>query len=257
MMAEVQQSHRPHKTKAAFGSVSERLMMPYHPPHSRAGIEQCLRGAPNRGPGCYDPPPVRLFLSQLDKRPRSKRGCFFGATSGTRLQIQRKVAGPGPADYDRSQQQHVRPSYKPFDISIPRLPEIGGASTPGPGAYGHDEPRNRHIEFEEAFGGKKTLKKSVVVKCTKGVPDICSSCHKEPIGDYFECGSSILCADCFQPPHHGLSPDPHVYHKVRDCKAVHRHELPGAEPKTILRTEKEERRLRHREAYMRLYYSSP
>lgn len=57
--------HRPHKTKAVFGSVTERLMMPYHPPHSRAGIEQCLRGAPNRGPGCYDPPPVRYGAQQI------------------------------------------------------------------------------------------------------------------------------------------------------------------------------------------------
>eukprot|EP00731_Ephydatia_muelleri_P006098 Em0003g346a len=215
MMAEVQQSHRPHKTKAAFGSVSERLMMPYHPPHSRAGIEQCLRGAPNRGPGCYDPPPVRLFLSQLDKRPRSKRGWFFWRYERNTFANTKKGCGPWAG---RLRQ-------------ITTAAQIGGASTPGPGAYGHDEPRNRHIEFEEAFGGKKTLKKSVVVKCTKGVPDICSSCHKEPIGDYFECGSSILCADCFQPPHHGLSPDPHVYHKVRDCKAVHRHELPAQSPR--------------------------
>lgn len=55
----IRPGQRGHKAKAAFGSISERLMMPYHPPHSRAGIEQCLRGAPNRGPGCHDPPPVR------------------------------------------------------------------------------------------------------------------------------------------------------------------------------------------------------
>lgn len=233
-------------------------MMPYHPPHSRAGIEQCLRGAPNRGPGCYDPPPEKLFLSQLDQRPRSKRGWYFGATSGSRLQAAREVGGPGPADYGESpQKQRVAPSFKPFNVSIPRLPEIGGAKTPGPGAYDHDVPRNRHIEFDEAFGGKKSLKATVIVKCTKGIPDICSSCRKEPVGDYFVCGSSVLCAQCFKPSSGiGMPPNAHEYHKVRDCRAIHKHDLPGAEPKKILRTEKEERRLRQREAYMQLYYSN-
>ena len=33
-------------------------MVPEHPPPSRGGIEAGLRGARNRGPGCYGPSPV-------------------------------------------------------------------------------------------------------------------------------------------------------------------------------------------------------
>jgi len=33
-------------------------MVPEHPPPSRGGIEAGLRGACNRGPGCYGPSPV-------------------------------------------------------------------------------------------------------------------------------------------------------------------------------------------------------
>jgi len=33
-------------------------MVPEHPPPSRGGIEAGLRGASNRGPGCYGPSPV-------------------------------------------------------------------------------------------------------------------------------------------------------------------------------------------------------
>lgn len=41
-----------------------------------------------------------------------------------------------------------------------------------PGAYeSRSERCGRHVEFNEAFGGRKTLKSPVIVKCTKGIPD--------------------------------------------------------------------------------------
>jgi len=36
-------------------------MVPEHPPPSRGGIEAGLRGAQNRGPGCYGPSPVSMM----------------------------------------------------------------------------------------------------------------------------------------------------------------------------------------------------
>ena len=46
------------KQPVAFGSNVERLMFPMHSAPTRLGIEQGLRGDPNRGPGCHQPDPV-------------------------------------------------------------------------------------------------------------------------------------------------------------------------------------------------------
>ena len=44
-----------------------------------------------------------------------------------------------------------------------------------PAAYDHDVERSRHIRFYESFGGKRTLRDSVRIKCTRGIPDqVCS-----------------------------------------------------------------------------------
>ena len=40
-----------------------------------------------------------------------------------------------------------------------------------PGSYEHDVPVNRHVEYQESFGGKRTLRGIVTVKCTNGVPE--------------------------------------------------------------------------------------
>jgi hypothetical protein len=45
-------------SKVAFGSAVERKLFPVHSNPSRIGIEQGLRGAPQRGPGCYAHDPV-------------------------------------------------------------------------------------------------------------------------------------------------------------------------------------------------------
>lgn len=61
------------------------------------------------------------------------------------------------------------------------------------------------------------------------------------------------------------------YSKVRDCKAIHKHEFPGFPPKIIvslyiysfiaisifpnkLQSEKDQKKLKQKEAYMKLYY---
>ena len=40
-----------------------------------------------------------------------------------------------------------------------------------PGSYKHDVPISRQIEFDESFGGKKTLRGVVIMKCNNGIPD--------------------------------------------------------------------------------------
>ena len=39
------------------------------------------------------------------------------------------------------------------------------------GHYDHNIATNRTIDFHESFGGRKTLKETVKIKCTKGIPE--------------------------------------------------------------------------------------
>ncbi len=41
----------------------------------------------------------------------------------------------------------------------------------GPGSYKHDVSIGRHVEYNSSFGGKRTLRGIVTLKCTKGIPD--------------------------------------------------------------------------------------
>ena len=40
-----------------------------------------------------------------------------------------------------------------------------------PGSYSHDVATNRHVEYCESFGGTRTLKHEVIVKCTRGIAE--------------------------------------------------------------------------------------
>jgi hypothetical protein len=44
-----------------------------------------------------------------------------------------------------------------------------------PGQYDHDVETNRRPEYHHSFGGKPTLKETVRIKCTNGVPE--QVCH--------------------------------------------------------------------------------
>ena len=52
-------------SKVAFGSAEERKLFPVHSNPTRMGIEQGLRGDPQRGPGCYADDPVCAWSSGL------------------------------------------------------------------------------------------------------------------------------------------------------------------------------------------------
>ena len=44
-----------------------------------------------------------------------------------------------------------------------------------PGSHDHDVVQFRHVNCHESFGGPRTLKGPVPVKCTLGIPDKVSS----------------------------------------------------------------------------------
>lgn len=79
---------------------------------------------------------------------------------------------PGPADYHQAVHSESKPLFKPFGSAASRLPaDKCGIGKVGPGLYKHDVPVNRHVEYNSSFGGKRTLRGIVTLKCTKGIPD--------------------------------------------------------------------------------------
>ncbi len=50
------------KNRVAFETTLDRELFPTHTPHTRFGNELAsIRGAPNRGPGCYNNEEVRTL----------------------------------------------------------------------------------------------------------------------------------------------------------------------------------------------------
>ncbi|XP_065890903.1 ciliary microtubule-associated protein 3-like isoform X2 [Dysidea avara] len=255
-------NQREHKEKeiisVAFGSAASRLMVPEHPPPSRGGIEAGLRGARNRGPGCYGPSPEELFLKELDSRPQSTRGVMFGATTAKRFPQARKEKMPGPATYQPNVRTQITLSYKPFGSATSRRPGTvdKAEESPGPGHYEHDVVKNRHVEVMGSFGGNAQIKEAVFTKCTNGNTDKCQQCNCSMVGDYWEKNETTLCQACYD-KHLQASTSAYknlnTWQKVRDCSSIHKHEGTGAQIQ--LKSAKEQKKLKYREAYLKLYYS--
>lgn len=60
-----------------FGSRLERLMFPLHAAPTRLGIEQGLRGAPHRGPGCYTADVVSEYISAANRYFTLRKRCII------------------------------------------------------------------------------------------------------------------------------------------------------------------------------------
>ena len=88
-----------------------------------------------------------------------------------------------------------------------------------PGRYDNHADVKQEIEFHHAFGGKKKLKETARMKCTKGIPEKvnlsqayqfiiilfsihcwqCGVCDTVQVGDYYEYREmdELLCSECF------------------------------------------------------------
>lgn len=246
-------------TKVAFGSMVERKLFPIHSNPTRMGIEQGLRGDPQYAPGCYGDDPLNTFLSPMNHRPRSIKGYGFGATRAKRPSLGLRGSYPGPADYqpNASCSAESTPAYKPFESAQSRFrARLKTYDHLGPGSHDHQVSTNRRIHFEESFGGPKLLKKAIVTKCTKGISDKCAQCKEVPVGDYYESKTHQLCRNCYSQLREAKGEEAlKGMRKVRDCSSIHKHDFPGRQPKTLVMSEKDQKKLQFREAYMSLYYS--
>lgn len=245
----------------AFGTTLNRELLPMKVPPNRFGNELGLRGAPNRGPGCYDNAEVSGFIYELDGRPVCKRGYSVGARTAARFPKPAHMDVPGPPTYQEviSKPIHFDEAFKPFNVGATRFPAINKdhGGHPGPGAYEFDAKRDRKVKFHGSFGGPQTLITSVVIKCNEfGEPDTCKSCRNPPVGDYYEYKKVHLCRKCYD--HHLKTGEKYTksylqsFYKVRDCSNIHNHE--GTNARLMLKTERDLKKQRFREAYMSLYF---
>lgn len=153
-------------------TAQEREMFPVKMPYNRFGNEVLpLRGAPHRGPGCYNNEEHTNFMYQISARVESKRGYTLGARTGPRLSRSSKFLTPAPDHY---QQHHTDPitfetDKKPFLVGADRFPVTRRETTeakPGPGAYELAIPRNRQVHWHQSFGGSPIMMPPISIKST-------------------------------------------------------------------------------------------
>lgn len=162
----------PQNPRVAFMSSLEREMFPVKMPYNRFGNEILpMRGAPHRGPGCYDNEEHTNFMYQIDSRVESKKGYTMGARTGPRLTRTSKFITPSPTHYQQNQTDPItfETDKKPFLVGADRFPvkkhEIVEAK-PGPGNYEHEIPRNRQVQWHQSFGGNPIMLPSISIKST-------------------------------------------------------------------------------------------
>ncbi|KAK7098859.1 ciliary microtubule-associated protein 3-like [Littorina saxatilis] len=162
----------PKSAKLAFMSSMERDMFPIKMPYNRFGNEVLpLRGAPHRGPGCYNNEEKTNLLYQIESHLESRKGYTLGARTGPRLQKGSKFLTPAPSHYQR---HHTGPrtfltSNKPFEVGSDRFPVRRKEMMevlPGPGTYEHEIPHNRQVQWHQSFGSSPIMMPPISIKST-------------------------------------------------------------------------------------------
>lgn len=145
------------KKAISFGTTLDRGLFPHVCNPDRTGNElNPMKGAPNRGPGCYDNAKVSTFTYDLDKWICSKKGYTYGSRTNPRFKKIHEFLTPSPNEYQTkwTEPRKVKSAYKPFETSDKRFnqPVLDPMLTPGPGCYEHELVRNRKITWPSCFG---------------------------------------------------------------------------------------------------------
>ena len=256
--------------------------LPSAAPSSRLGILLNQDNRPKLGPGRYPIEECTGFIHLLDRR--SSRGVMFGASTEPRPPKDGGERAPAPGRYQADPLADLRAPWSlpapgrpvtgiakpPFNrasdrFDDPRNDKETTAGTPGVGTY-HPEDCVMRKEFHKlhSFGGKTEVVPPIKVKCVVTNDAICNICEQKPCGDYYENGKENLCRACY----HRLSQKTKgpnrsqnatysrrhlaTFQKVRDCSEIHQHENTDAALK--LKSNREIRNLRNKEAYLSLYF---
>lgn len=256
----------------SFGTTQDRKLFPHHCAFNRLGNLDGIRGETHLGPDKYNVDKCNSIDYNIKTRPTNKLGYSLGARTASRIpnlkcrngyfahDLSRgiELTFPGPTSYQNEEKKPVKKNKEPFNNSSLRFQPEGKSTVyqPAPGTYEHDVKRFRRVEFAGSFGGKQKLKETISIKCVQNNEDVCDSCKRPPIGDYFTYKSRALCRNChsFHSAYGEKYPPSYLqaFSKVRDCSEIHHHE--GTTAKIKLRDPKLERKQRYREAYFHQYF---
>ncbi|XP_060577345.1 ciliary microtubule-associated protein 3-like isoform X2 [Ruditapes philippinarum] len=186
--------------KVSFMTTLDRELFPVKMPQNRFGNEICpLRGAPHRGPGCYENEEKTNFWYEIEHKINSSKGYTLGARTGPRLPkdnigtffksntnpelrdsdmklnvLQRAnttigFQTPSPTTYQTkcTDLMEFDRSKKPFLVGADRFPVYRrdiNEVLPGPGVYEHDIRRNRRVQWHQSFGGTPIAMPTIQVR---------------------------------------------------------------------------------------------
>ncbi|KAL5007565.1 hypothetical protein ScPMuIL_016371 [Solemya velum] len=160
------------KPKVVFMTTLDRELFPVKMPQNRFGNEVVpLRGAPHRGPGCYENEEKTSFMYDIQHKINSSKGYTLGARTANRFPKEQEFQTPSPTAYQTTvtDPQEFLVSKKPFLVGADRFPVYNkdiNEVLPGPGTYEHSIPKNRKVQWHQSFGGTPVLLPSITVKST-------------------------------------------------------------------------------------------
>lgn len=160
------------KLKVAFGSTLDREMFPSHVPPTRFGNDLTpIRGAPKRGPGCYNNEEVSNFIYSIKNKITSEKGYSLGARTAPRFRPDSIYQTPAPTHYQTTctDAKGFTEEFKPFGAAAKRFPVYKRdveETTPGAGTYEHDIGRDRSVQWHQSFGGMPTNLPSIKIHST-------------------------------------------------------------------------------------------
>lgn len=158
--------------KVSFMTTLDRELFPTKMPQNRFGNEICpLRGAPHRGPGCYDNEEKTCFWYDIEHKINSTKGYTLGARTAPRFPRGLVDETPCPTAYQAKSREllEFETSEKPFLVGADRFPVYKRDLTevlPGPGVYEHEVKRNRKVQWHQSFGGRPVLLPTIQVRST-------------------------------------------------------------------------------------------
>ncbi|OWK05331.1 PIFO, partial [Cervus elaphus hippelaphus] len=188
----------------SFGTCQHRKIFPnFHPPNLLGNKFPPIRGAPNRGPGCYIAEDKYGFAYNLSKIPTSKKGYTLGARTAMRFKPVSKDVTPYPGMYQtiNVREQH-KPNFAPFNALLPRFRTYSKDSYyPGPTTYNPEIKPPKRVRWPMKFGSPDWAQVPCLQKKTLRAEGHPMTCGKEE-----EQKSGRLTGPEQHPPHRARTP---------------------------------------------------
>ncbi|ESO86946.1 hypothetical protein LOTGIDRAFT_235142 [Lottia gigantea] len=157
------------QSNVSFMTTLDRELFPTKMPPNRFGNETIpLRGAPHRGPGCYDNEEKTNFWYDIEHKITSEKGYTLGARTAARIPEVVISKTPCPTTYQThcTDPKTFTTSKKPFEVGAERVISQRTEAGPGPGAYEHSTPKNRQVQWHQSFGGAPIKTPEISVQST-------------------------------------------------------------------------------------------